>query len=223
MNKPVDQFFKDKLQDHSRPASAEAWQRIKDTPSKKNNPIIWWRAAAVVGLLGALLWVGYLWQGNNNSQPMLTNKIIEPLMKLVEERPLVDQKEKQEVKIQKTLAKKENKKSITKQLPSQAIQLENNSKEITAIVIEENVAAIELVAIHTAKIEKPIVLEFTLEPVQTTPLIIVHTEEKKQIKNLLTAARDLKNGESQVDLQTLKQNLFALNFKKDKKSAENNQ
>ena len=222
MNKPVDQFFKDNLQDHSRPASAEVWQRIEATLSKKNNPIIWWRAAAVVGLLGALLWAGYLWQGNNNSQPMLTNKIIEPL-KPVEERPLVDQKGKQEVKTQKTLAKKENKKSINKNLPSQAIQVENNSKEITAIVIEENVEAIELVAVHTAKIEKPIVLEFTLEPVQPTPLIIAHSEEKKQIKNLLTVARDLKNGESQMDLQTLKQNLFALNFRKDKKSTENNQ
>ena len=100
---------------------------------------------------------------------MLTNKIIEPL-KPVEERPLVDQKEKQEIKTQKTLVKKENKKSINKNLPSQAIQVENNSKEITAIVIEENVEAIELVAVHTAKIEKPIVLEFTLV---MAPLLII--------------------------------------------------
>jgi hypothetical protein len=65
--------------------------------------------------------------------------------------------------------------------------------------------------------EKPIVLEFKLEPVTTE--MVAAKQEKKGIKTILT---DLKNGETNLNFHTLKENLLAFNSKKPK-STESHQ
>ncbi|MFM8739807.1 MAG: hypothetical protein ACKOC0_06340, partial [Cytophagales bacterium] len=72
MNK-MDELFKNKLENHSLPPSAEAWEKVEHQLEKKSKPVIWWRAAAAVLLVGAMGWWAYTWQTSNTvSQTVAT-------------------------------------------------------------------------------------------------------------------------------------------------------
>ncbi|MBI3482347.1 MAG: hypothetical protein HY015_05145 [Bacteroidetes bacterium] len=73
----VDQFFKNKLEDHTIAPSENAWAKVEAGLSKKNNVIVWRWAAAVL-LMGALISIIYWSQrGAENVDPVLVEKKIE--------------------------------------------------------------------------------------------------------------------------------------------------
>ena len=84
----------------------------------------------------------------------------------------------------------------------------------------------EPIAASQPKVKNPIVLEFRLEEVSTPmPLTKLNEQEvaevdsKNRIQKAIGFALEVKNGESPVmNLRQAKENLFALNFKKDKKT-----
>jgi hypothetical protein len=71
-------------------------------------------------------------------------------------------------------------------------------------------------------IEKPIVLEFTLEEVVADQTAVAKAETKNSgLKKMWDTARQLKNGEGPVNqLLEKKDELFALNFKKEKQKTQ---
>src|SRR5882762_418315 len=69
----VDQFFKNKLEDHSITPSENAWTKVEAGLSKKNNTVLWRWAAAVL-LMGALITIIYQSQKKENTQPVLVEK-----------------------------------------------------------------------------------------------------------------------------------------------------
>src|SRR5260370_42474144 len=69
----VDQFFKNKLEDHSIAPSENAWTKVEAGLSKKNNVVLWRWAAAVL-LMGALITIIYQSQKTEVAQPFLTEK-----------------------------------------------------------------------------------------------------------------------------------------------------
>jgi acyl transferase domain-containing protein len=74
----------------------------------------------------------------------------------------------------------------------------------------------------TSAAEKPIVLEYHLEtisPPDVESALVSEHREKTSIQKVIDFALDAKNGESHFgDLRQVKDELFALNFRKDKQS-----
>ncbi len=225
MKNHIDQLFKEKLEHHAQTVPATAWSKIEAALPKKNNIIIWWRLAAVLALFGVLVSAIYWLQSNDkeNTQPVLTNKKVElPQASDNKDLPIDKGGAYQErkslaenTKLNPIARKKEiSRKPITDKIgPTEVLPEKTEvSTEFVLQPIQETVVV--------AKAEKPIVLEFTLEPIDAH--VAARAEEKNSgLRKLWATAKDLKNGESTFDLQDFKENLFAHNSKKDK--TKNNQ
>jgi hypothetical protein len=222
MKNRIDQLFKEKIENHSRPVPTQAWTKIEAALPKKNNIIVWWRLAAVFLLFGMLVSAIYWLQSNDkeNTQPVLAGKKIDSPSQPVEEkakdvsitRADVKQKEKPIAKISKTEIQR-----IQVAEDKTSLEVIPETKEIIAETIVQPVISETMAA---AKTEKPIVLEFTLEPIEAH--VVARAEEKNSgLKRVWEKAKEFKNGEGTFDLQNLRENLFALNAKKDK--TKNNQ
>lgn len=216
----MDQLFKNKLGDHRLPPSQEAWSKIESGLSKKNKTVILWRSAAVFVLCGFLTSAWFYWQSTEDHTQQLTTMQDEGIKgspKIQE--PLVDPVEKKENKKQVAIIKKSERIKLKK------ITSIEDTKEITEATpmlkeIEKELAILEtVITTPEAKPEKPIVIEFTLDPVASTTLVAEATEPEKSkgFKKILDKAIDLKNGEGELgSLRDAKNELFAFDFKKDK-------
>lgn len=218
MSNRMDQLFKNKLGDHRLPPSQEAWTKIESGLSKKNNTVILWRAAAVFVLCGLLTGAWFYWQSAQDRTQQLATKQDDTLEKVPElQEPLVEPVVKEENKNQATLIKKSSnsireKVTSTKNEEVEPVQiLKDTEKEL--IALSENVSMEPI-----AKAEKPIVIEFTLDPVPSTTLVAKAPEAEKNngFKKILDKAIDLKNGEGLGGLRDAKNELLAFDFKKDK-------
>lgn len=219
MNK-MDELFKNKLENHSLPPSAEAWEKVERQLEKKSKPVIWWRAAAAVLLVGAVGWWAYTWQTSNTvSQTVTTMDNPAAQSPAAIAKPPIDPSPSTTApaqlppkKIAKpVLAKSSTPKSSANQQTTLAITKgETNSMEVP--VAAQIVLPSEAAPTVAEQPQKPIVLEFTLQPIATETVATARAE-KRSIKSVLV---DLKNGESNLNFQTLKENLFAFNHKKQK-------
>jgi hypothetical protein len=227
MKNRIDQLFKEKLEHHAQPAPAEAWSKIETALPKKNSIIIWWRLAAVLFLFGLLVSALYWLQSNDktNTQPVLTEKKID-LPQVVEKKDLpIDRVEASREKNSMASNSKTNpvayKTEIEKKqlVEDKIVEAPEALPEKTEVIAEFILQPVQE-TVPVAKVEKPIVLEFTLAPIEA--YVVAQAEEKNTgLKKLWATAKDLKNGESTFDLQEFKENLFAHNTKKDK--TKNNQ
>jgi len=226
MSNRIDQLFKDGLSDHKITPSAEAWGKVQAGLTKKNKIIVVWRIAAAFVLFGTLISAWFLLTQEESITPVqLTentelivpekNSSKKPLEQIIESTtPNVAQIIKQEKR------KKGNEKGDVKEEQNsrtETIALEN----IEERTVEEIVVVTEPTWIaQIAKTEKPMVIEFTLESIPKEPVIAVAQSaevENSGLKKILEAARDVKNGDSDLGIiRDAKDQLFALDFKKDK-------
>ncbi|MBI3218622.1 MAG: hypothetical protein HYZ44_03855 [Bacteroidetes bacterium] len=228
MENRLDELFKNKLEHYASPPSGNAWQRVEGSLAKKNNSFAVWRIAAGVllmaGSISALYW----------SQRSAVETIPNLSQRTTESSQQPEQKEqptlKETVKPTTSIASAKSvsqKKNVT--TPSVAMEKETESKVETVVqasstkvepTIEEVTPPLEMstttVVAQVPKTEKPIVLEFTLAPVQPEVTARVEEERNTGFKKLFTKARDLKNGESGLDLSDLTNKLFASNQKQSK-------
>jgi len=171
-------------------------------------------------LCGLLTSAWFYWQSTqDHTQQLITeqdNDIKNPTQ--VQE-SLVDPVEKKENKNQVAIIKRSTRGQREKITPPK-----NNEEVQAAAPMKETetelIANLETVSIETvAKAEKPIVIEFTLDPVPSATLVTKVTEAEKSngFKKILDKAIDLKNGEGELgSLRDAKNELFAFDFKKDK-------
>jgi hypothetical protein len=224
MNNRTDQLFKDKLGDHRLPPSAEAWSKVEAGLSKKNNIVILWRAAAVFVLFGLLTGALLYWQSGQQGQPQqLVTKPSGTGNSGLDE-PLIAQQEKEENKtqvagVEKTKDIKNVKSKITKETQQRIVEpipTENLLIEETELVVDTKNLPFE----PQEKLEKPIVIEFTLDPIPARTLVAqVEGDHEKNngFEKILDKARDIKNGDSELgSLRDVKNELFAFDFRKDK-------
>ena len=225
MKNHIDQLFKGKLEHHALPTPMEAWSKIEAALPKKNNIIVWWRLAAVFLLFGMLVSAIYWLQANEkeNTQPMLAEKKVGPPSQSASQSA---EEKATELSIIKADANQKQKRKVEK---PRIEKVQANEKASMAEVVAgpKNETAIEMVpqpvakeTVAIAKTEKPIVLEFTLEPIESH-LVTRAADRNSGFKKVWAKAKDIKNGESTFDLQNFKENLFAHNTKKDK--TKNNQ
>lgn len=218
----IDELFKNKLANHQVAPSADAWQKVEAGLTKKNNAWVWRLAAALV-LFGLLSGAWYLWNNNMETKPELVQQPASPQ----KENPVVVQPEEQKQNlVAETQPKSEtkSKKRIIKANASDSnkeTQPEKVKAEEPLVVAETEVLVAENKT-EPAPARKPIVIEFTLEPlpvnvIEPTVALASADDDKSGLQKILEKARDIKNGDSELgSLRDAKNELFALDFRKDK-------
>jgi len=227
MENRIDQVFKDKLSEHKIAPTPEAWEKVNAGLSKKSKLAIVWRMAAVLALSGVCIGAWYFLTSNETTETkLLTN---------------TEDSTKTDTSVNETAAEsvpanvnstqaQVNKKITTKiKTPIDHLQtksdkaIENEELKTHEIetILPEQAIAVELTSItQTTKPEKPIVIEFTLESIAKSPVAQVaqvKEEENTGLKKIIEAARDMKNGDTDMSsIRDTKNQLFALGFKKDK-------
>jgi len=219
MSNRIDQLFKRKLGEHRIPPSAEAWSKIESGLSKKNNTVILWRAAAVLILCGFFINAWFYWKSTQDRIQQLVTPQEDIIYTPPKTQTLIEPEDLEEDKNQAAVINKTTqttREKITSPKTDEPIKESTIMKETET----ELVPVLETVSTKTvAKAEKPIVIEFTLDPVPTSKLVAKATEVEKTngLKKVLDKALDLKNGEGDLgSLRDAKNELFALDFRKDK-------
>lgn len=221
MSNPIDQLFKNKLGEHRVAPSKEAWTKVEAGLSKKNNKLLW-RVAAVLALFGLLTttWF-YNTETNQEVQQVSQTEINTPESPKAESSlPNVAQTQTEEKK-QPLVAKPKsmnNQRTQSSEVAANTLVTEQpKEKEQGAFPEFEPIISTDVIAI--AKTEKPIVIEFTLDALVTETQAVAHANEEKNtgFKKIFDKALEIKNGESDFgSLRDAKNELFALDFRKDK-------
>jgi hypothetical protein len=231
----LDEFFREKLADHSITPSDGAWQRVQAGLSKKNNGLIWLRWAAAV-LLGALL-LGALWIQRETEPQMAQEKKEEPKQPEVKKEllppPVAETVAETKVRTNQPADKRTGQKTRKKILPSPQDESPKKdfveSREVTQleqeqVPLQEEVKQATDVGTTTPQTSRAIVLTYTLDPV------IASTNEKEEaganpvaetdknskgLKRMIDLANEVKNSDSPLgELRLKKSELFALFLKK---------
>lgn len=219
MNNRIDQLFKDKLSDHRMAPPADAWLKVEAGLTKKNSYRIVWRAAAVFILVGLFITIGI--QINRqlqkaeqlaeetNSQNEGTPQNVEPAVAM----PQPTEQPGSFTTLTKRNINVNDPVTVIEQDQPQPLQdvIENTEETMARLEVSETV-------LEPAQ-EKPVVIEFTLDPLPTRTEAIAKADSDKDsgIMKILDKALDIKNGESDFgSLRNAKNELFALDFRKDK-------
>src|SRR5258708_4081117 len=220
-NNPLDKLFKDKLADFAQPPPANTWTRVEITLTKKNNGLIWIRSAAALLLVGAVLGA-MSWLSNSpvvqsakmtNSSPEMPAKEIQkgPVAKAKLDR--VPRATRFDVKKKTTPTENPKVKEAEQQADVDAMTLiKAESPLVQPVLTFEETKVRE-------PVERPIVLEYRLEEIKASSSVmesVADEKEKSGFRKVIDFAIDAKNSNPMADLRDAKDELFALNFKKDK-------
>jgi hypothetical protein len=219
MENRLDELFKNKLEHHTFSPTQNAWARIEASLVKKNNPVVFWRLAAALLLMGCLLTALYWTTRDNN---LNSNSSIVQKMEPVQLVPSETDKPKARVEEKKATTKTHQiARKQTKRVESKVTEVESEP----TVILTASAEPVELTAnevniesttptVAVTQTEKPIVLEFTLAPIET--VVTAQTEEKNSgLKKFFIKAKELKNGESGINLADFANRLFASNHKQD--------
>lgn len=221
MNK-VDKFFKKKVDEFVLEPRPEAWGRLEANLSKKNKGLIWFRAAAALLLTGLFI-TSIIWLKRSDvSQPLAVQEKTGQASNGSDETNLKKDKSNQSAlsegspsRVLEKSKKTRKQKTIETLETPQLVKETQPETSVLETIQTETVAA-------AAVVEKPIVIEYTLESVKylkKEALVVAETLEKKNsLQKALDFAREAKNSDSPLgELRQAKDELFALNFnKKDK-------
>ena len=225
----LDQFFKNKLDEHAIAPPENAWAKVEAELSKKNNAVVW-RLAAAILITGALITIIYWSQRTTeNDKPVFAQKKIEktePAPTNKDHSKTPDQKMESLTVLNKTAAaEKPSGKNVVqpKVISSEEIQRKEtvavnhveNAVEDNKIVVEEKIKAEATPKVTVASSQqKPIKLEFTLEDLTSVETVATPSEVKNSgLKKVLELAREMKEGEGPLsNLKEKKNELFARNF-----------
>ena len=218
MENRVDELFKNKLEHYTSSPSAGAWAQIETSLVKKNNPVLVWRLAAALLLMGSLLTALYWVQGDNDlrSNPSIVQKIV-PERAPKEIAMPAAKAEQQTATIEKRPNTRPQTKRMAKlvsQVDSEVTVLEDQPAAEVSTVANELTVSPTAAPLVVAQIEKPIVLEITLAPMEK--VVTAQVEEKNSsLKKFFIKAQELKNGEGGINLADFANRLFASNHKQD--------
>ncbi len=237
MSNQIDDLFKKKLEAHSIEPDPNVWSKISSGFLKKNKAIIWFRAAAALLLMVSAFWLYHNINGNDNTPTKITE--VHPT-ELKEEKPAVIQEKVIEEKNNTTKA------SVPTIQKPKLLADKNNNESHDKMVEEGNpainipikqvapIAQIDIIDIDPAEgnpvneeavskpISKPIVIVYELksytEKTESDSEFDPFPQKKNGLKKVLDVANNIRTGESPLSgLRQVKEELFALNFKKEDK------
>lgn len=208
----IDQLFKGKLEGHRVTPRSESWAKVEASLSKKNDFGVAWRIAAGLVFFGLALGTGLYWRGNRQELATTPIEKDELIQSKTESMPLATAEDNQVP----TADKKTpviRKKSKIDPLVAPILVVENKKTDVEEITITEPLVVTPEMVV--AKVEKPIVIEFTLEPLPAAPAVA--DQKSNTFRKVLDKALDIKNGEGDFgSLREAKNELFALDFRKEK-------
>lgn len=233
MSNQIDNLFKKKLKEHTVAPGPAAWSKISAAASKKNKTIVWLRIAAML-LLALSAW----WLYNNTTPGEVSTvvEIAESNPNLIEDKTKEAEKENTDdlkTKLQpispaqnsSKLTSKTQHKSELKE--DKVLEIKDSKKEIEK---EEMVALLDIPvqetqpipAEETESVDKPIVIVYELKPyikkTEPEPNLDPLLPKKNNLKKVLDVANDIRTGDSPLTgLRQAKEDLFALNFRKEEK------
>lgn len=245
MSNRVDRLFENKLREYTVEPSNRAWAQIAETLPKKNNWIVWFRAAAGIAIAGLAVLLWYYTNSSNVEDSRMAQDL-KPTEAKKEIMPnLETNKEQQEAKVSREkepilLAHQEEKQTKKIKESDQKAAKVNNSlvnleeeqsekpvevaldvpigNNLETILISEN-SAIEN---GTTTKNKSIVIVYELKSMkaQENPYELDLTPQKKTgLKKVLEIANEVRTGESPLGgLRQAKEEIFAFNFRKEDKN-----
>ena len=235
----VDKFFASKLSEHTIEPGDKAWSHIAANLPKKNNAILWFRAAAGIAIAGLALMLWFysgtdesfnqnIAQQSEETQPVDEKASKEDeLLTATAETNSVNQDQKPAT-IKKEYAqaaaqpKKKAEKNETMPLAQEpAVQIAQVEQPVTTNA--EQLEQIDLTAtVVGEETSKPIVIVFELKEItkKENPYELDLSPQKKSgIKKVLEIANDVRTGDSPIGgLRQAKEEIFAFNFKKEDKN-----
>ena len=223
MSNKVDKLFKEKLEGHSIQPSAQAWEKVEGHLGKKNKMVLWLRVAAAVMLLGLLTYAGLNW--NNGYE--------EPQEQLVKEEIKKESGERSQesgVKAEEQVAsnKKSEYRSKKQEASAQRSALSTQNPEPRTQNLEpiiekpiEQIAVVPEVQAQSTEMKaaKGITLTYTLPTKKQTAVEepMVAEVKKTGFERVIEIAKEVKNGDNALgELRQAKDDIFALDFRKDK-------
>ena len=237
MSNKVDKLFKDKLESHSLPPSAQAWEKVEAHLGKKNKMGLALRVAAAVALLGVLTFVGINWSNSSDQKQELVKEDLKKIEPKVVEHKETEHKEeiKQAQKVERApvaVEQRQTKKAKTQPVAEQPKEQEHSLEQPSQQPVEQ-IAAVDLTPTQqpshqaTQQPSHPatqppaagITLTYSLPPVKkeiAEPAIAQSEEKKTGFERVLAIAREVKNGDPLGELREAKDDIFALDFRKDK-------
>lgn len=236
MSTKVDKLFKDKLEGHSLQPSAQAWEKVEAHLAKKNKMVVWLRVAAAVALLGVLTFVGLKWNDAEPKQELVKkDPVVEPKQQIRKEDGDIKEEEIKKAETPKKKIEKKEKKSVE---PAMPVIEEPVVQEQVAVAEEPRISNPEPRTpnleprISNPEPQKGITLTYTLpqpekgmkltyslpaikkdEPKET---MIAEETKKKGFDRVLEIAMEVKNGDPLGELREAKDDILALDFRKDK-------
>jgi len=223
MNK-IDDLFKKKLEDLTLDPSGEAWIKLNANLTKKNSGLIWFSAAAAIFLLGILV-ASIIWLEKRELNQLETEQSqLLPTNSSNTNKLIADSIGKSLVAEANKITKVKRKSPPLKARTIKPLILPINVNEIEVEPSATEILLTETVVEVTIK-EKPIVIEYRLESIlpqqKEAPLVAEAIEKKNGFQKALEFAREAKNSDSPLgDIRQAKDDLFALNFKKDKQKKQ---
>lgn len=239
MNDRIDKFFASKLGEHTIEPGDKAWSRIAANLPKKNNTILWFRAAAGIAIAGLafMLWF------NSSSDQLINENVaqqseeIQPVDEKaskqdellaaeaennsvnLDPKPATIKKEYAQATNQlKKKAEKTETMPFTEDPVVEIAQVEQPSANVTEQLDEIDLTA----AVAVEESSKPIVIVFELKEItkKENPYELDLSPQKKSgIKKVLEIANDVRTGGSPIGgLRQAKEDIFAFNFKKEDKN-----
>ncbi|MCB0489229.1 MAG: hypothetical protein R2820_11740 [Cyclobacteriaceae bacterium] len=231
MNNSIDSFFREKLGEHSVAPDANAWSRIEGSLSKKNKAVVWFRAAAALALIAMGTWLFY-----NINATTESNQAVAETKPEVKTNETAQPKEEEQVPNQlpvvtddiiknQRVARADKQKATTpkarpeeqNELPPLDLTEELNVTLADNLVIEKT----EIADVVVDEKREPIVIVYELKDIaKRKPDIDFEElpERKNGLKKVWEIASDVRNGDSPiVGLRQAKEEILALNFKKDDK------
>jgi hypothetical protein len=225
MSKKLDNFFSDKLREHSVAPSPRAWEKVESNLTKKNNSAIVLRVAAAIVLLAAITIIIADQSGEGQTKsttPQLARQ------KPVEVAPEI------KTKVEPPASTKQLEVEAAQTAPRHSIKTtEKEGNEIKSKSEATNdglLVVMETTTVEEAEVVPPGLSSGESQSTKTKRIVIVYnlptinkstppaTEEKKSgLQKVMDVAMDMRAAENPLgELREAKDELFAREFKKDK-------
>lgn len=230
MSNQVDKLFKDKLDAHQVTPSPAAWDKLERQLAKKNSGYVWMRAAAVLALFALGAVVALNWSSKpvaevvkvGDKQPVQQDPApLQPEPNITPAPPREQVAEKK-----KPAPRKEAVQQELEQPVEQVIEETLTPVEMIVIATPVEVPAPEVLQPADEPASKPVVIVYSLPPVakkDATPAVEEAEEKKKGFQRVLEVAKDVKYADNPFgELREAKNDLFALEFRRDKDKNKNN-
>jgi len=220
----LEELFNERLANHSTTPPAGVWEKVEANLTKKNNRIVWFKAAAVIAIAGSVV-LTTLWVHSGEPTETLSDKKETPAAASQHSVATAQQDEKRGNE-RPAKNKKRKTRTVT---PPLAQHVAAGTEAVAEYKAEAQIAASEPEPVTETQTEQKIasrsamVLTYTLEPVMAIEPVdgakasdaqADGTKKDSSLGKVVQFAKNVKNGDSSFGLRVMKEDLFALELKK---------